>query len=60
MLASCSNHSYGVMPRFYIHIIQCLVAPLVLFLAPYAGNASGLIVNELSNGPSGSKEFYEL
>ena len=33
---------------------------LFAFNATGAAQAGGLIVNELSNGPSGAKEFYEL
>lgn len=47
-----NNDGVGADPSFAVDEVQLII--------PYAPTGTGLIVNELSNGPSGAKEYIEL
>lgn len=47
-----NNDGSGADPSFAVDDVQITI--------PYAPTGTGLIVNELSNGPSGAKEYIEL
>lgn len=47
-----NNDGSGADPSFAVDDIQLSI--------PYAATGTGLIVNELSNGPSGAKEYVEM
>lgn len=47
-----NNDGTGADPSFAVDDVQITI--------PYAPTCNGLLVNELSNGPAGAQEYYEL